>query len=217
MVLGVAKPISLREKLGLPEPRFMTVEQRKHYANACRRQFREKNPEAEKETQARYKRKHPHVVKERTAEWRSKNREWMAEYSREYHKDPLNQARRRATAREYYRKRRMDPAFRIAAAQRSRVWELVKLGKADRSISLGLTSEMLREHLARKFEPGMTWNNYGSAWHVDHVVPCCEFDLTKPAELRKCFALHNLQPAWAKVNLRKNRRLPVQSEMQLVA
>lgn len=53
----------------------------------------------------------------------------------------------------------------------------------------------------------MTWENYGRGkgkWHIDHVVPCSAFDLTKPAEVRKCFALSNLQPMWGRQNIQKS-------------
>ena len=51
----------------------------------------------------------------------------------------------------------------------------------------------------------MTWDNYGSYWHVDHIIPCCKFDLTDPEQQLKCFHYTNLQPLEATANLRKNR------------
>jgi hypothetical protein len=59
-------------------------------------------------------------------------------------------------------------------------------------------------YLESKFEPGMSWGNYGyRGWHVDHIVPCALFDLSKPAHVRRCFHFSNLQPLWAQDNLRK--------------
>lgn len=55
-----------------------------------------------------------------------------------------------------------------------------------------------------QFEPGMTWENYGTEWHVDHIVPCSYFDLTDPEQQRICFNYRNLQPLWAKDNLEKS-------------
>ena len=50
----------------------------------------------------------------------------------------------------------------------------------------------------------MSWDNHGyDGWHVDHIRPCASFDLTDEEQVRKCFHYTNLQPLWAKDNLRK--------------
>lgn len=69
---------------------------------------------------------------------------------------------------------------------------------------LGYSISDLRSHLEALFLPGMTWANYGSAWHIDHRRPVKSFDL--PSQLRECWALSNLQPLWAIDNLRKGSR-----------
>lgn len=49
---------------------------------------------------------------------------------------------------------------------------------------------------------------YGyTGWHVDHIIPCAAFDLTKPAEQAKCFHYSNLQPLWATDNYRKSNKI----------
>lgn len=55
----------------------------------------------------------------------------------------------------------------------------------------------------------MSWDNYGlTGWHIDHIIPCYNFDLTNPVEQALCFHYSNLQPLWAEKNLSKNKRLP---------
>lgn len=50
----------------------------------------------------------------------------------------------------------------------------------------------------------MTWDAFmRSEIHVDHKVPCCAFDLTRPSEQAKCFHYTNLQPLWGKDNFEK--------------
>ena len=48
----------------------------------------------------------------------------------------------------------------------------------------------------------MSWDNYGD-WHIDHIRPCCSFDLSKIEEQEKCFHYSNLQPLWAEENMTK--------------
>ena len=68
---------------------------------------------------------------------------------------------------------------------------------------VGCNSKELKEHLESQFIEGMNWNNYGE-WHVDHIKPCAAFDLSDPIQQKECFNYTNLQPLWAKDNIRKS-------------
>ena len=48
----------------------------------------------------------------------------------------------------------------------------------------------------------MTWENHGD-WHIDHIRPCCSFNLLNDDDQKQCFHYTNLQPLWAKDNLMK--------------
>ena len=64
----------------------------------------------------------------------------------------------------------------------------------------------LKAYLASKFTEGMSWENYGK-WHIDHIIPCCAFNLVDPQEQLKCFHYTNLQPLWAEDNMRKGDKI----------
>jgi hypothetical protein len=70
---------------------------------------------------------------------------------------------------------------------------------------LGCTVNELAEYLESKFLPGMSWENR-KLWHIDHIRPLASFDLTDPAQQRLAFHYANLQPLWARDNIRKGRR-----------
>lgn len=74
---------------------------------------------------------------------------------------------------------------------------------------VGYSLEQLKEHLEKQFKPGMTWENYGPVWHVDHIIPISVFNFTKPEheDFKKCWALKNLQPLWAKDNIIKSNKI----------
>jgi hypothetical protein len=68
---------------------------------------------------------------------------------------------------------------------------------------LPYTVEKLKQHLENLFDDKMNWDNYGSYWHIDHVVPHSEFKYTsmEDEEFRKCWELCNLRPLEAHQNM----------------
>ena len=90
--------------------------------------------------------------------------------------------------------------FRIRHALRARLRLALKhCGIVEPRTTLelvGCTPVELRFHLEGKFLPGMSWHNHGK-WHIDHIVPCAQFDLTNLEDRQRCFHFSNLQPLWA--------------------
>jgi hypothetical protein len=74
---------------------------------------------------------------------------------------------------------------------------------------VGCSKQQLREHIESQFKEGMSWENHGhSTWHIDHQIPCAAFDHTNPDHQRACFHYSNLQPMWAKENIKKSNKVP---------
>lgn len=67
-------------------------------------------------------------------------------------------------------------------------------------------------YIENRFQNGMTWDNYGrgrNKWVVDHIIPISYYDLRgSKEECYICFNYNNLQPLWAKDNLKKKDKLP---------
>ena len=54
----------------------------------------------------------------------------------------------------------------------------------------------------------MTWQNHTvTGWHIDHIMPCSNFDLSKPEQQKECFHYTNLQPLWYDENIRKSNKV----------
>lgn len=71
---------------------------------------------------------------------------------------------------------------------------------------VGLTIEEFKEYIVGTFTEGMTWELLMSGEiHIDHIIPCCRFDLSNKDEQEKCFNYTNLRALWAKDNLMKNK------------
>ena len=167
--------------------------------------------------------------------WYLKNKEKIKEYDRKYRKEVFNKKRRerRKTDPEYKRrcylimkKSRQKPEFKLKRniylknklktdfnyklihTIRVRVKDVLRgHSKSDSTINmLGCTINELWIHLEKQFKQGMTRQNHGK-WHIDHIIPCSSFDLTKPEEQSKCFHYTNLQPLWASENLAKGSKI----------
>jgi hypothetical protein len=108
-----------------------------------------------------------------------------------------------------YRERyRADINFRLRHALRSRLCLALRQGKPrEESVTtlIGCSIDELRLHLERLFKSKMTWENHGQ-WHIDHIIPCSDFDLTDLQARKLCFHFLNLQPLWATENIRKGGR-----------
>ena len=134
------------------------------------------------------------------------NREKVLVYSRKYYK---NNRKKIINYNVKYRtqKRRTDINIRIKDTLSKRIWDAVKghCKSTTTSQLIGCSIKRLKQHLENQFKKDMSWKNYGYyGWHVDHIKPCVKFDLSKACEQRKCFNYKNLQPLWAKENMRKN-------------
>jgi hypothetical protein len=118
--------------------------------------------------------------------------------------------RRREVRNKWFKERAAsDPAFALNRRVRHAVCQSLRGGKAGRSWQtlVGYSLDELRAHLEAQFTDGMSWENAGK-WHVDHRRPLSSFKITGPdcPEFRAAWALENLQPLWARDNLRKGAK-----------
>lgn len=112
-----------------------------------------------------------------------------------------------------------NPQARLAQNMRTRL-RLALHGKAKGMKSLKLFGcenwQQIIDHIESQFTNAMTWDNYGQVWHVDHIMPCASFDLTKETEKKMCFHYTNLQPLLAMENFTKNKKQPTSHQFKLL-
>ena len=96
--------------------------------------------------------------------------------------------------------------YRIACNIRSRLNAAIKnKSKTGSAVKdLGRSIEEFIKYIESKFEIGMSWNNWGlKGWHIDHIIPLSKFNLNNRQEFLKACHYTNMQPLWAKENLKK--------------
>jgi len=127
---------------------------------------------------------------------------WFKEYSQKYY-----QKNREKILKYLKNRRKNDINYKLKCNLRLRLWHGIKGNvKSNSTIKLlGCSIPELRKYLENKFKFGMTWENYGKVWEIDHIKPCASFDLSKPKEQRECFHYTNLQPLSVHENRIKSR------------
>ena len=149
------------------------------------------------------------VNREKRSEYSKKRyaikRDEILKQQKEYWSKPENKARKALRKREQWLK---DANLRIASACRCRIFKSLKGQKKSKATEklVGCSFSELKKCLESKFLDGMDWNNYG-VWHIDHILPCASFDLSKQEAQEKCFHYTNLQPLWGIDNLLKRDKI----------
>ena len=112
--------------------------------------------------------------------------------------------------RNYEEKRKKeDIQFKLKKLLRSRVKNALN-GKnhSDYIELLGCTLEQYKQYLESQFRDGMSWDNQGKVWQIDHIIPCVAFDLSVPEQQKECFNYKNTQPLLVEENLSKSDTMP---------
>ncbi len=139
--------------------------------------------------------------------------ERKAAYADKYRKNTREKLS--AAYSDYYQRNKHTifaaPHRRLRTSMSVQVRQSIKSGKNGNSWEkiLGYTLKELMAHLEALFEVGMTWENYGPYWHIDHIRPLASFSFSTPKdpEFLEAWAMSNLQPLTAYENRRKGARL----------
>lgn len=141
------------------------------------------------------------------------NKEKRKAYSKEYYKKHPEK-RKEELVKQLKRdkeKYKNNPKFRLNVRIRNSIGKHLRGEKCGRHWEdlVGWTINDLQKHITKQLRDKMTWENYGSYWHIDHKVPVAvhNFKTEKDIDFKKCWSLKNLQPLEAKENLSKNDKL----------
>lgn len=132
-----------------------------------------------------------------------KNRESRKEYAKQYRKE--NRKKLASYCRERFK---TDIQYRMRRLLRSRLKRAIgnncKTGSAIKDLGCSLAE--LKVYLESQFTLGMSWEKLGEI-HIDHKVPLSSFDLMDRSQYLRAAHYTNLQPLWARDNLKKGAQI----------
>jgi hypothetical protein len=192
----------------------------------CRKIWCEKNKEYVREKAKQYQKNNLDKFAKYRKKYYENNKDKIARKHKEYadaHKDEAraratkwrinNRERVREAQRKHDQKVRSTPMGRISENISSEISRSITRGirgkRGHWEDIVGYTKEELKNHLESQFDENMSWNNYGSYWHIDHIVPMVAFNFETPEDIdfKRCWSLSNLRPLEATENMKKRCKI----------
>lgn len=138
----------------------------------------------------RYAIKREELIKQ-VIKWRKDNpqkiKSWRKKYNKKLKDNPI-----------YRIKRKIYGKLKIIMSD-------IKKNKTTNKIrqTINTSSSHFKAHLEKLFKPGMSWENYGIIWCLDHVKPLSAFNLSDYREIDKINYYENIQPLFLEENVKK--------------
>ena len=120
-------------------------------------------------------------------------------------KVPENKEKRRTYIRSYKKeKRTSDITYKLFENHRNRIRSAIKNKSNSSKELLGCEIDNYIKWIEFTMKENMTWENHGTYWHIDHIIPINNYDIENPEEAKKAFNWKNTWALEAKVNLSKS-------------
>jgi len=168
----------------------------------CRKEYNLANKEKMKEYNKNYWEKNKDSLVIKNKEHRILNAEKIniqrAKYrSREDIKEHVKQKNKEylpVKKEKIKQKRLVDSNFRFSEVLRSKIHKMLNGKNTSYKNLIGCDIDYLKKWLEYQFDSNMNWNNFGSYWQIDHIIPMSIFNFDNEVEKRICFNWRNLQP-----------------------
>jgi hypothetical protein len=104
-----------------------------------------------------------------------------------------------------------EPIFKMERRLRTRIYQAFKAQtykKNNRTWKyLNCTASEFQKWIEYQLYDGMTMENYGKFWNLDHVKACSNFDLSNENEVKECFCWKNIRPYRSEKNREKYNKV----------
>lgn len=185
---------------------------KRYDCNHCRREYREANREQIKEKQRNYFEQNKSELLQKNKIYRESNIEKINEQRKEYRNREEVKLHIQEKNKEYLpircvkvtERRKTDLNFQISEVLRSKVHKMLHGQATSYQNLIGCDIDFFKKWIEFRFSNEMSWTNFGTYWHIDHIIPINAFNFRNENDKRICFHWTNLQPLEAKANMSKS-------------
>jgi hypothetical protein len=185
--------VKKRVKKYSEENREIIVQKKKEYSKINKNRLTE--------YKKKYYQKNKKHLSELHKKYRSMNKSSIQIIQKEWNRN--NREKYLLTQRKYQKNKRQEINYKIKSSiSRNLSRSLNKHNNLSEDI-IGYKISILKEHLEKQFDENMNWENYGSYWQIDHIIPTSLYDFIDKNETLKCWNYRNLRPLERSENARK--------------
>ena len=157
------------------------------------KKYRIKNADALNQYLKDYRNDNSEILREKRKIYYQKNKEYIKERNYDYCK----------------KKRVTDPLYKLSRGIRSLILRSFKskfTTKSKKTIEiLGCSFDEFKMYLESKFDDKMNWDNQGTYWHMDHIIPISSAETEE--DVYRLNHYTNFQPLYWEDNLKKSNKI----------
>lgn len=188
----------------------------------CRKEERIKYKDVIKQKQNEYYKKNKEKLLEKNKLYTINNKETNCIQKKKYRNE--NKEHIKIKQKEYLpirkekikERRKNDKNFQLSEILRSKYHKMIKGKNTSYKDIIGCEIKQLKDWLEFQFDKNMSWENQGSYWEIDHILPINKFNFENEREIHICFNWTNLQPLYKIENKRKTDNIELHYYMNSV-
>jgi len=184
-----------------------------YYCKSCRSKERINNFEKIKIQQKEYYEKNKDELLLKNKNYRNENKEKINIQRKDYRKKNIEHIKNKN--KEYLpirklkikEKRKKDKNFQLKEVLRSKFHRMIKGINSSYKIILDCEFDYFKLWIEFQFDKNMNWDNFGTYWELDHILPLYKFNFENEFEKNIAFNWTNLQPLKKEENRKKYREI----------
>ena len=180
-------------------------ENHREQARIYAREYYRKN----KERCKKYSKKYYQQNKEEYSKNRKLHKKQINQYAKEYRR--IHKKQIKLYARHYGKKRRRNLKYKLSNCFSTLIRRSLKNGKNGKHWEsyVDFTQRDLEIHLEKQFNSTMSFDNHGTVWEIDHIIPVSvfNFDSYDDLDFKRCWTLENLRPLEKYENRQKYNKI----------